>query len=223
MRIILTISSFLFSTVIHAQVVMMIGKAPVPSPSAAPVTYLDSANFAFTGASGTNLTNHTMLKGNPNGAVFTGTGAYGIKVSSISTARWNSGLSGGSDNGGEPGALNLGYWFSQAALGTIADSNLTIFGLVPGGVYLLSFFASRAASQVGASQRYVSYIIRDAVGDTTISDYNVKGNTTTRVSGGYRVADSNGAIYIRCNPRTPTDATHPFAYIGILTVKRFPR
>jgi hypothetical protein len=204
----------------NAQPFLLIGKTPVKSV-APPVTYLDSAQFAFSLSQ--DVAGYTMLKGNPNLAVFSATGSYGISVTSVATNKWTSGLSGGSDNGGQTGAISNKYWFGQLPVGTIADSNMVVYGLVPGAGYALGFFASRDASAVGAAQRYCSYIIRDANGDTTILDYNIKGNVNTFVSGGVRTADANGRIQIRCNPRSPTDAIHNFAYIGILTVKRYPR
>lgn len=219
MRLLLII--LFFSAQLNAQPFLLIGKTPVTSV-APPVTYLDSAQFAFRLT--TNLSGDTTtLKGNPNLAVFSATGSYGISVTSVATNKWTSGLSGGTDAGSQAGALNSGYWFGQLPVGTIADSNLVVYGLVPGAKYTLGFFASRDASAVGAAQRYCSYIIRDAAGDTTLLDYNVKGNINTVVSGGIRTADANGRIQIRCNPRSPTDATHNFAYISILTVKRYPR
>lgn len=184
--------------------------------------YLDSAQFVF---SNTSLakTGYTNIVGDPVVAIRSGTGAYSIGITSISTARWTAvggGIAGASDNGGQTGAAYLGYWFRQLnRAGTVADTNMRVTGLVPGAQYQLRAFSSRS----GTSDRQCSYIVHDAIGDTLVNGYNVGLNTATYASLGIRTADVNGVIVIACNPLTPYNATHPYAYIGILEIKRWPR
>lgn len=228
----LLFSLLFFSSLAHGQVGIF---GVIVPPPAAPSTYLDSAMFNFSATTKT-FTNVTNLAGNPHTAIRTGTGAYGIGVSSIATARWTAFSSSTSaDAAGEngtspyweiPTGILANYFFQQVTPDCTAPytPNIEINGLVAGATYTILVAASRLASAVGTAQRYMSVVCTDASGDQRVDDYDIKGNVgASYVQFTNKTADANGKIFLLIQSRCPTDGNHSFGYISFLKIKRTPR
>lgn len=206
---------------------------------AAPVTtYPDSAQFNFS-ATALSVAGVTNVVGPPDQAVRTATGAYGITISSVSTAGWPP-LGGGAGNsasntggvnntatGEVPAGVLLGYWFN--AFGSVDCTapytpNLRVGGLVPGATYTATFWGARDASAVAASTREMSIACTDANGTTRQDSYNVKGNTGTNSITFNATANASGQIDFLIQATCPANiATHPYGYANFFKIKRTPR
>lgn len=186
------------------------------------------AKFNFN-AFAQNITDWTDVSGDPNVAVRTATDARsgtGITVSSIATNLWtptngstttstNAAGAIGSNSDFPAGAIRS-YWYSLTAPST--TPNLKLSGFTPGASVTIKIMGSREATGVPLETRQVIYRITDANGTQSITNYNVKNNTSTIATFTNKVADANGDIYVVATSQGTAD--HPFAYINALIVEQ---
>jgi hypothetical protein len=168
--------------------------------------------------------------GDPNTAVRSGI-SNGITFSSVSTAVWTAfGPEGASDTNGEDTPnptfvfnqqVTLSYFYNYGDLYSPGNENVLLSGFNPGETGIrIDILGSREASAVTFATRLCDYICVDANGTTTISDFDVKGNTANLATFTNRVADANGQIKLGIFRPTPTDSNHEIGYLNAMRITR---
>lgn len=209
-----------------------------------PVT-VDSAKFN-PNLNQASVAGWNMLTNHPSKGIRTSTDATtGITISSVATTpTWTEYQTNSANNGNGavtstntmfPGDVILSYFFTYDATYTVdANPSFRFSNLNPAKKYKIFLIGSRAAAGVTASSRLMDIIVKDNVGTTTITNYNVKGNISSTLTtsadnatirGGIAyfsnlTPTSGGTIDMRINPGVAVEGDLRIAYAnGIIIME----
>lgn len=195
-----------------------------------------TAKFNFN-ATAQNTANWTDVSGNPfaagfDSAAYPGTTIFiRIKQTNASAVNIWGNTAGDSsnnnigavpspvDSGAFPNTIIVSGMFTTGQSYAAGNEQIEIRGGTPGSSCNINAIGSRIASAVATTNRFMEWRCVDANGTTAITNYDVKGNTSTLATFSNRVFDANGVIKIAINRPTPTDANYNFGYIMGMTVQ----